>query len=340
MTRRGALRYRHTATAVIGCLTLSLFLTLALASPAAASKLSREKARAKAISQEIGALDERLAALAESYAVASAELKAVNERIATNQERLAAAEIELQAARDAAGLRAAALYKERPVTLVDVIAGSSSFSELLTQIQFLVKMSQHDECLLTDLRQMKGEVAQRRRELMADREAARTALERKKAEQARVREALAERKSTLAGLRDEIDRLEAALRRPIVRSTPTPVAAGADSGGSGSGASTTVPSGGWWPLIQEAASANGIDPNGMYRLMMMESGGQPAIVGSGLYHGLFQYSESTWRASWNPWASADIHDGAAQIQATALALKMGKGPYWWPNTYGPSFSGT
>jgi hypothetical protein len=32
--------------------------------------------------------------------------------------------------------------------------------------------------------------------------------------------------------------------------------------------------------------------------------------------------------------------GAAQIKATALALKMGKGPYWWPNTYGPAFSGT
>lgn len=337
MTRRGALGHRRTAIAVMGCLTL--LIVLALASPAGASKLSREKARAKAIAQEIGGLDQRLAALAESYAAVSTELKAVNERIATNQERLAEAEAELRDAREAAGARAAALYKERPVTLVDVIAGSSSFSELLTQIQFLVKMSQHDERLLTDLKQMKGEVAQRRRELMADREAARTALERKKAEQARVKEALDERKSTLAGLRGEIERLEAALQRPIVRSTPTPVASTA-AGGSGAGGSTSAPSGGWWPLIQQAAAANGIDPNGMYRLMMMESGGQPSIVGSGLYHGLFQYCESTWRASWNPWASSDIHDGAAQIQATALALKMGKGPYWWPNTYSPSFSGT
>jgi peptidoglycan hydrolase CwlO-like protein len=339
MTRRRSLApHRSTVIALAVCLTAVVFLTLA-APTAQASKLSRDKARAKAIAQEIAALDQRLAGLVASYAAASAELEAVNDQIAQNRKLVAEAEAELEEAQALVGERAVALYKERPVTLIDVIAGSSSFSELLTQLQFMVKVSQHDEQMLADLEQMKSEVAQRRQRLLADREAARTAMQRKQDEQARVEVALAERKSTLAGLRSEIRRLEASLRRRVVTSSPAVVAADGDAS-SDSPPPADAPSGGWWPLIQEAAAANGIDPNGMYRLMMSESGGQPGVVGSGLYYGLFQYCHSTWNASWNPYRAADIRDGAAQIKATALALKMGKGPYWWPNTYGPAFSGT
>ncbi|GEM_PF-674118 len=339
MTRRGSLApYRSTVIAFVVCLTAVVFLTL-VAPTAQASKLSRDKARAKAIAQEVAALDQRLTGLVASYAAASAELEAVNDQIDQNRELVAEAEAELEEAQALVGERAVALYKERPVTLIDVIAGSSSFSELLTQLQFMVKVSQHDEQMLTDLEQMKSEVAQRRQRLLADREAARTAMQRKQDEQARVEAALAERKSTLAGLRSEIKRLEASLRRRVVTTSPAVVAADGDTS-SDPPPPADAPSGGWWPLIKEAAAANGIDPNGMYRLMMSESGGQPGVVGSGLYYGLFQYCHSTWNASWNPYRAADIRDGAAQIKATALALKMGKGPYWWPNTYGPAFGGT
>ncbi|MBM3146543.1 MAG: transglycosylase SLT domain-containing protein [Actinobacteria bacterium] len=335
MTRRGSLApHRSTVIALAVCLTAVVFLTLAAPS-AQASKLSRDKARAKAITQEIAALDQRLAGLVSSYAAASAELEAVNEQIDRNRKLVAEAEAELEEARALVGERAVALYKERPVTLIDVIAGSSSFSEMLTQLQFMVKVSQHDEQMLADLEQMQREVAQRRQRLLADREAARTAMQRKQDEQARVEAALAERKSTLSGLRSEIRRLEASLRRPVVTSSPSAAGASGDAS-----PPADAPSGGWWPLIQQAATANGIDPNGMYRLMMSESGGQPGVVGAGLYYGLFQYCHSTWNASWNPYRATDIRDGAAQIKATALALKMGKGPYWWPNTYGPAFSGT
>lgn len=338
MTRRGSLApHRGTVIACAVCLTAVVLLTLA-APNAQASKLSRDKARAKAITQEIAALDQRLAGLVASYAAAGAELEAVSDQIDRNRKLVAEAEAELEEARALVGERAAALYKERPVTLIDVIAGSSSFSELLTQLQFLVKVSEHDEQMLADLEQMQREVAQRRQRLLADREAARTAMQRKQDEQARVEAALAERKSTLAGLRSEIRRLEASLRRQVVTASPS-AAAGAGASGDDS-PPADAPSGGWWPLIQAAAAANGIDPNGMYRLMMSESGGQPGVVGAGLYHGLFQYCHSTWNASWNPYRAAGIRDGAAQIKATALALKMGKGPYWWPNTYGPAFSGT
>jgi hypothetical protein len=77
----------------------------------------------------------------------------------------------------------------------------------------------------------------------------------------------------------------------------------------------------------------------MYRLMVIESGGYASIVGPGGYYGLFQYHPTTWKGSWNPYRSAGITDGAAQIRATALALKMGYGHAWWDPSYSWAFSG-
>ena len=77
----------------------------------------------------------------------------------------------------------------------------------------------------------------------------------------------------------------------------------------------------------------------MYRLMMIESGGSAGVVGPGGYYGLFQYASTTWKGSWNPYASASISDGAAQIKATALALHLGYGHAWWDPSYSWAFQG-
>ena len=77
----------------------------------------------------------------------------------------------------------------------------------------------------------------------------------------------------------------------------------------------------------------------MYRLMMIESGGSATVVGPGGYYGLFQYAPGTWKGSWNPWRSSSIADGAAQIKATALAIRQGYGHAWWDPSYTWAFQG-
>jgi peptidoglycan hydrolase CwlO-like protein len=328
MTRSGSVAAcRYGLAVVVGCLVALAFLA-GLASPASASKLSEDKARAAAIAREVAALDQRLAGIVDAYAKASATLATVNKQILSNEEKLTVAEKQLAKAQDAVTQRAVAMYKERPVTLVDVIVGSSSFGEMLSQLQFLTKLSQYDHDMVTDLTATRQRVADRRQQLLADRSAARTALAKQEAQKSRIKATLGERRSTLQDLRGEIGRLEKSLRKPVVQSTPTlaPEPVTAPSG-------SDTPSGGWWPLIQSAAAANGIDAKAMYRLMMIESAGQANNVSSGMFYGLFQYYPDTWKASWNPWRNCDICDGAAQIKATALALKMGKGPYWWTNSY-------
>ena len=94
--------------------------------------------------------------------------------------------------------------------------------------------------------------------------------------------------------------------------------------------------GNWMPIVRDAARHNRISAVGLRRLMSLESGGR-AHAENGSYHGLYQYCWSTWRAAWNPWRSASLYNGEAQIRATALAIRRGWGASMWPNTYPRAF---
>jgi len=91
----------------------------------------------------------------------------------------------------------------------------------------------------------------------------------------------------------------------------------------------------WRPLIEIAGDKYGVSAAGLHRMMMLESGGS-RTAGS-TYKGLFQYYPSTWSGSWNPWRHESIHNGWAQIRATAYALSRGMGRSQWPNTYPMAF---
>jgi hypothetical protein len=91
----------------------------------------------------------------------------------------------------------------------------------------------------------------------------------------------------------------------------------------------------WRPLIEIAARRYDVSADGLYRLMMLESGGR-RYAGT-TYRGLFQYYPGTWRASWNPWRGLSIYNGWAQIRATAYAIHRGMGPSSWPSTYYRAF---
>jgi soluble lytic murein transglycosylase-like protein len=95
--------------------------------------------------------------------------------------------------------------------------------------------------------------------------------------------------------------------------------------------------GDWKALIRRASRKYAVSAEGLYRLMIMESGGRATAVGAGRYYGLYQYSLGTWRAQWNPWRAENVFDGSAQIEATAYAVKKGMGGSLWGNTYPRAF---
>jgi hypothetical protein len=93
----------------------------------------------------------------------------------------------------------------------------------------------------------------------------------------------------------------------------------------------------WMPIIKIAAAQYHVKADGMYRMMMRESGGQQYAGSSTSFKGLYQYYTGTWAASWNPWRGDNIYDGSSQIFATAYALHKGMGPSMWTTTYASQY---
>lgn len=93
----------------------------------------------------------------------------------------------------------------------------------------------------------------------------------------------------------------------------------------------------WMPIIEMAAAKYHVKADGMYRMMMRESGGQRYAGASSAYKGLFQYWTGTWSASWNPRRHDSIYDGSSQIHATAYAISKGMGPQMWTTTWSSQY---
>jgi len=93
----------------------------------------------------------------------------------------------------------------------------------------------------------------------------------------------------------------------------------------------------WMPIIEIAARTYHVKADGMYRMMMRESGGRRFAGSSSAFKGLFQYWTGTWAASWNPWRHDSIYDGSSQIFATAYAIHKGMGPQLWTTTFASQY---
>ena len=322
------------SVALVGLALLSGLALAPAAVPASArtAKLQSFRAKAKALANDVAALDAQIDAAVQRYSRATDSLAAVRGQIGDNKRFQRLALRELDVARATLVARAVALYKHDDVTSLDAFLTADDFNELVSQLTMVRSIAHGDRDVLRTVERTKRELAYHAVSLAADERAARQLVTTRDAQLKTIKAQLGERQAMLAGVRREI-RAAAARQKPATPGpdkTVKPPSGGGDGGG-GQGA--------WWPLIQQAAGANGVRARGMYRLMMIESGGSASIVGPGDYYGLFQYDPTTWKGSWNPYRSASITDGSAQIRATARAVKMGYGHSWWDPSYSWAFSG-
>ncbi|MDD5693067.1 MAG: G5 domain-containing protein [Patescibacteria group bacterium] len=87
----------------------------------------------------------------------------------------------------------------------------------------------------------------------------------------------------------------------------------------------------WWDTLVKAAAIWGIDPVGMYNVMICESNGNP--YSGGYYKGLYQYNPDTWSGASNAYPGggfrgALITDGTAQIYVTAWKVSTSGWGAW------------
>ncbi len=301
--------------------------------PARAASLQSVRGQARQLAADVGQLDASIGAAVRKYAQATAALQAVQAQISDNTKRQELARGELALARATLSARAVALYKHADVTPLDAIFTASDFGDLVAGLSMVRSVTRSDHDVLRTVVQTSRQLATRAESLAADRLTAQRLVTQRKSEVAQIRARLSERRALLSGVRDQIRALaakqETAPPSPSQTVTPPDASGGSVAGGQGL----------WWSLIQAAAGANGVSARGMYRLMMIESGGSVAAIGPGGYYGLFQYAPTTWKGSWNPYRSASISDGSAQIKATAVALHLGYGHSWWDPSYSWAFQG-
>jgi hypothetical protein len=310
-------------------LSVATLLLGSLAAPAAAGTLSAKKAEAKAVAAQVVTLDKQLGQAVAEYAAAVRQLERVQAGVRDNQRQLKLAEYQLNLAQQELAAHVVTTYKGGDASLLNALLQTGTFDDLLTRLDYVRHLARGDAGVVQT-------VEHRRQQVLADRGSLRKALAAAKrtadelgAARTLVRSQLDQRHALLAGLNADIKRLASVqVVRPVAKSgTNTPPPAPDPGGGSGP----------WWSAIKSAAAANGIWAEGLNRLMLAESGGSAGAT-NGPFCGLFQYTRGTWKGSWNPYRTADIFDGGAQIKATALAVRLGYGASWWPSTYPWAFS--
>jgi peptidoglycan hydrolase CwlO-like protein len=321
------------AAASLALLSFAGVTTIAAIAPSTASahagQLQKNRDKARALAADIAALDAKIDAAVQRSAQATKSLAAVRDQLRVNRRMQRLSRRELAVARSALAIRAVALYKHDDVTALDAVFTANDFGELVSQLTMVQRIARGDRDVVRTIARSKATLGDAAIKLAADERTAKRLVRQRTAQLETIRAQLSQRRALLNGVRSQIRRMAS----DQAKAKPSPGATVEPPSGPGGG------DGPWWSLIQSAAAGNGVSARGMYRLMMIESGGSATIVGPGGYYGLFQYAPSTWKGSWNPWRSASITDGAAQIKATALAIHDGYGHAWWDPSYTWAFEG-
>jgi peptidoglycan hydrolase CwlO-like protein len=314
-------------------LVVSLFATLlllAVPSIASASALAATKAQARTAAAQVAGLDRQLNQTVATYAAAMQRLTALQSQVAANRAALRLDSYQLTLSRQQLAENLVSAYKGGGASVLNAVFETGSFDDLLTRLDYVQQLTGSNAALVGAVQQHHRQVVAEQATLSKALKSAQQTATQLDAQRGRLNAQLGARRALLRGLNAAVGRLvrQAKAVTPVVTSSKTSGAA-PSTAGDGSGP--------WWTLIQSAAAGNGLWAEGLYRLMLAESGGS-ATASNGVDDGLFQYAPGTWKGSWNPWRSASIFDGGAQIRATALAIHLGYGPSWWPSTYPWAFS--
>jgi cell wall-associated NlpC family hydrolase len=207
---------------------LLIFVILAVcAGVAQATPISDKRAQYKQAVQQIEALNTKLELAVERYNKAAGELEAVKAKVADNKRRLKLARYHLAMARARLRERVVALYKQRPTDVVDVVFGSKSFDDLLTQIAYMQKLSSQDSRIVDSIERLKAQIVEQRAALLAARKQAARLVARAENEKNAVASAIQQRQELASKLKSDIKRMEAEARAAARRAAARAAAAAA-----------------------------------------------------------------------------------------------------------------
>ncbi|MCX8006654.1 MAG: NlpC/P60 family protein [Coriobacteriia bacterium] len=218
---RLSLSISKASAALIVALAIVLMPASAVGTPAASKRQQAERVRA-----EIAQLDEKIEIAAEEYNDAQIAYDAVTAKLKKTERRLSGLTAEQAKLQARLSVRAREMYRKGPLGTLDLLFGATTFEEFVTAWDLLKSMNQQDADAVAALKSTRAELAKARAALASQQADAKRNRDIMLARKRSIEAQIAERKRRLAGLEDEIERIQAEERERERRSWTPPAGLG------------------------------------------------------------------------------------------------------------------
>jgi peptidoglycan hydrolase CwlO-like protein len=312
-----------------------IVVTAAWAVPTAAraAGIGAQQEAVRRLEVDVAGLDAQYGQAAASYDRAQATLQSTREHIRENAAALRQARRDHRSAQRLLARRVSAIYRQPPLTGVEILLSSSSLSEAMAKVDLFRRVENQDGQVVASIAAARTRMREARRHLLADQ-----VVERQEARDARdrlaeVRVVVASRRAVLVSARSrlaamiavEARRQAAAARLVALRAARARVSV----------AVTRPPS-----LVAAPAPGtlvSGLPVGGrtspgsaLAAIAACESGGNPSAVSpSGLFRGKYQFDPATWQRLGGQGADPAAAPEAEQDRVAGILYgRQGAAP--WP----------
>jgi peptidoglycan hydrolase CwlO-like protein len=328
---------------------LAIAAGVAVTLPAAfsAPSIAGQEETVRKLEAEIAGLDSRFSQADTAYRASQAKVDELTGRITANTAALKKAEADFIDAQGTLADRLSMIYRRPAPSQVELLLRSGSISEVGANVDYMKRVQDQDRIMILRIRAAKAAMAQKRKELIADRKdevVHRAAAKKQLAEVGAIR---SQRRGVLISARNQLTSMiaievkrknaarVAALRRAQAQVNEGIANGGGNSGGGNSGGGNTGGGNTGGNTGGGGNSGGGGTPAGdiaakLRQIALCESGGNPTAVSpSGLYRGKYQFDPQTWAAMGG--AGTDPAKASeAEQDRVAYLLYQQRGAAPWP----------